>query len=47
MGKIGIIVAMTSEFNLVNALLEERLERNVNGFSFVEGKLDGKEMGIG
>ncbi len=44
MGKIGIIVAMTSEFNLVNALLEERLERNVNGFSFVEGKLDGKEM---
>ena len=44
MGKIGIIVAMTTEFNLVNALLEERLERNVNGFSFVEGKLDGKEV---
>ncbi len=44
MGKIGIIVAMTSEFNLVNVLLEEKHERNVNGFSFVEGRLDGKEV---
>lgn len=44
MGKIGIMVAMTSEFNLVNALLEEKQEKQVNGFSFVEGKLDGKEV---
>ena len=44
MGRIGIIVAMTSEFNLVNVLLEEKHERNVNGFSFVEGRLDGKEV---
>lgn len=44
MGKIGIIVAMTSEFNLVNVLLEEKHERHVNGFSFVEGRLDGKEV---
>lgn len=44
MGKIGIIVAMTNEFNLVNALLEEKQEREVNGFSFVEGRLDGKEV---
>ena len=44
MGKIGIIVAMTSEFNLVNVLLEEKHERHVNGFSFVEGRLDEKEV---
>ena len=44
MGKIGIIVAMTSEFNLVSVLLEEKHERHVNGFSFVEGRLDGKEV---
>lgn len=44
MGKIGIIVAMTSEFNLVNVLLKEKHERHVNGFSFVEGRLDGKEV---
>ncbi len=44
MGKIGIIVAMTSEFNLVNVLLEEKHERHVNDFSFVEGRLDGKEV---
>lgn len=44
MSKIGIIVAMVSEFNLVDALLEDKQERNVNGFSFTEGKLDGKDV---
>ena len=44
MGKIGISVAMTSEFTLVSVLLEEKHERHVNGFSFVEGRLDGKEV---
>lgn len=44
MGKIGIIVAMTNEFDLVNALLEERQEREVNGYLFVEGRLDGKDV---
>lgn len=46
MGKIGIVVAMTSEFELVNALLEDKQERKVNGCSFVEGKIDGKEVVI-
>lgn len=44
MGKIGIIVAMDVEFQRVDALLEDKTERWVNGFAFVEGRLGDKQI---
>ena len=41
---IGVIVAMGSEFRLVEALLEDKREENFRGFRFVLGKVGGKEV---
>ncbi len=41
---IGIIVAMSSEFRLVDALLKEKRTENIGGFYFVLGLLEGKEV---
>ena len=41
---IGVIVAMGSEFRLVEALLADRREENFRGFRFVLGKVGGKEV---
>ncbi|MDL2231787.1 5'-methylthioadenosine/adenosylhomocysteine nucleosidase [Porphyromonadaceae bacterium OttesenSCG-928-L07] len=42
--KIGIIVAMSVEFELVSALLENRLERKINDMLFIEGNVDGRSI---
>lgn len=44
MDRIGIIVAMGVEFDRVSALLEGREERQVNGCTFVEGRMGGKDI---
>lgn len=44
MQKIGLIVAMSKEFNLVKELMENIKDISVNGFDFVEGNLAGKEV---
>lgn len=44
MGKIGIIVAMDVELQRVEALLECKTERKVNGFVYVEGRVGTKEI---
>lgn len=42
--KIGIIVAMQSEFDLLNQILEQKKEENINHLSFAEGKIYGKDI---
>lgn len=44
MNKIGIIVAMSNEFQLVEALLENRTEKTVDGIAFVEGRVGAKSV---
>lgn len=44
MNKIGIIVAMDSEFALVEALLGNKLKTVVNGITFIEGHIGGKSV---
>lgn len=44
MNKIGIVVAMDSEFTLVEALLEDRVEKKIDGFVFVEGRVGTKSV---
>lgn len=44
MNRIGIIVAMDSEFGLVEALLESKLRTVVNGITFIEGNIGGKSV---
>lgn len=44
MKKIGIIVAMTSEYALVKSLLQETKECFVRGMQFVEGRVEGAEV---
>ena len=39
MKKIGIIVAMTSEYGLVKSLLDGGKERLVRGIPFIEGRM--------
>lgn len=41
---IGIIVAMSSEFRLVDALLQKKKTENIGGFNFAFGLLEGKEV---
>lgn len=41
---IGIIVAMSVEFRLVEALLDEKNEKEIHGFRFVKGKVGDKEV---
>lgn len=47
MKKIGVIVAMGSEFELVAALLENKTERKINGLLFLEGESAGKTIVLG
>lgn len=44
MKRIGLVVAMTKEFDLVKGLLENIVEKKINGFDFIEGMLGGKEV---
>ena len=44
MTTIGIIVAMTSEFEFVSEILHNRQESSINGFCFVSGELDTKKI---
>lgn len=44
MAGIGIIVAMGVEFRLVSALLGEKKEIHLNGFTFVEGCIGNKHV---
>ena len=44
MERIGIIVAMGSEFERVAALLEDKKEKVSGGFSFTEGDLGGRKI---
>lgn len=41
---IGIIVAMSVEFRLVEALLEEKKEQTFGGLRFVEGTVQGRKV---
>lgn len=42
--KIGVIVAMTAEFELISELLENKTEKEVNGITLVEGTTAGKTV---
>ncbi len=42
--KIGIIVAMTVEFELVATIIENKVERKVNDFLFLEGQVGTKTV---
>ena len=42
--KIGVIVAMSSEFELVSALLEAKTERVLSGIVFLEGHIGDKSI---
>lgn len=42
--KIGVIVAMNAEFELIGALLENRTERVIGGVSFLEGNISNKPV---
>lgn len=44
MNRIGIIVAMSSEFRLVESLLDDRKEEKAGEFRFVIGKIGYKEV---
>lgn len=44
MKKIGLIVAMTLEFDLVKNLMQNKTEKNINGFDFVEGMIGNKDV---
>lgn len=44
MKKIGIIVAMSVEYRLVEALLEDKSTKKVDGFCFVEGRIGHKNI---
>ena len=44
MTTIGIIVAMTSEFEFVSEILQNRQESNINGFRFISGDLYNKQV---
>lgn len=44
MTTIGIIVAMTSEFDFVAEILQNRQESSINGFCFVSGTLEDKNI---
>lgn len=44
MKKIGLVVAMTKEFDLVKNLMKNKTEKHINGFEFVEGLIGGKEV---
>jgi len=44
MTTIGIIVAMTSEFEFVSEILQNRQESSINGFCFVAGNLEDKNI---
>lgn len=41
---IGIIVAMSAEFRLVEALLTEKQNKEIHGFHFFKGKIGEKEV---
>lgn len=41
---LGIIVAMSTEFRLMEALLAEKKEKNIRSFRFVSGKIGKKEV---
>lgn len=41
---IGIIVAMSAEFRLTEALLEDKKESTIGGFRFLHGKIGGQEV---
>lgn len=42
--KIGIIVAMQSEFDLMSQILEDKQAKEINHIQFIEGKAFGKEI---
>lgn len=42
--KIGVIVAMTAEYKLVSALLENKMERTIGGIPFLEGQISGRSV---
>lgn len=42
--KIGVIVAMSAEFELIGALLENRTERTIGGISFQEGNIGNQSV---
>ncbi len=44
MTTIGIIVAMSSEFEFVSEILQNRKEDTINGFCFVSGNLEDKKV---
>lgn len=44
MKKIGLVVAMTKEFDLIKGLLENIAEKKINGFDYVEGMLGDKDV---
>ena len=41
---IGIIVAMKSEARLIEAMLEDKVEQEINGFRFINGKSGDKRI---
>jgi adenosylhomocysteine nucleosidase len=44
MKRVGVIVAMRQEYEMVRAVLDCRAERLVNGMLFVEGSVEGVEL---
>lgn len=42
--KTGIIVAMTSEFNLAAEHIDNKVQRSIRHLNFIEGTLNGKEV---
>lgn len=42
--KIGVIVAMSTEFELISALLESKAERAIGGITFQEGRIGSKSV---
>lgn len=44
MKRIGIIVAMTSEYELVRNLLQEKQEKSISGLNFTTGNVNGMEV---
>lgn len=45
--KAGVIVAMESEFELLASAMENKVERQISGLLFLEGKMAGKTMILG
>ncbi|GHV64892.1 5'-methylthioadenosine/S-adenosylhomocysteine nucleosidase [Bacteroidia bacterium] len=42
--KIGIIVAMSVEFDLIVSQFEQSIEKNINSITFIEGKIAGIDL---